>query len=112
MLSEETIFYRKYAKTLFGQGLARRFLLNPCYISRLFMANGENFHEYLMALRMEHALHLLENSRISIKEIACHIGFNTTGYFIRAFSLRYGVTPGAFRSRLRSGSTTNITKVH
>ncbi|MHB9139896.1 MAG: helix-turn-helix transcriptional regulator, partial [Victivallaceae bacterium] len=65
-----------------------------------------------MALRMEHALHLLENSRISIKEIACHIGFNTTGYFIRAFTSRYGVTPGAFRNHLHSGGTANVTKVH
>jgi len=27
MLSEETIFYRKYAKTLFGQGLAKQVIM-------------------------------------------------------------------------------------
>ncbi len=80
------------------QIIAERFVLNPCYVSRLFMANGENFNAYLLTLRMNQALHLLENSPVSVKEIAYHTGFNSTGYFIKAFTARFGITPGAFRN--------------
>ncbi len=92
-----------YSRPLTRELVAERFSLNPCYVSRLFMDNGGSFNAYLMSLRMDQALHLLENSDISIKEIAYHTGFNSTGYFIRCFSARYGVTPGAFREEAGRG---------
>lgn len=100
---------RNYMRENFHQDISReqiaeRFLLTPCYVSRLFMAHGENFNSYLLSLRMNQAQHLLEHSHISVKEIAYHTGFNSTGYFIKAFSARFGVTPGAYRTRFEEAA--------
>ncbi len=81
--------------------IAKKFKLNPSYVSRLFASHGENFNAYLQSLRMSHALHLLDTTQDAVKEIAYHSGFNSASYFIKVFSDSFGMTPWAFRNRFR-----------
>lgn len=52
--------------------------------------------QYLTALRIERAKHLLRTTACSVKEVAQRVGYDDAGYFTRTFARRTGMTPGAF----------------
>lgn len=58
---------------------------------------GMTVFEYLREERMKEACQLLRNTRLSISEIACRVGFSSSANFATAFKERYGLTPSAFR---------------
>ncbi len=53
---------------------------------------------YYRALRLDAGKRLLENSGLSIEEIAIACGFKTRGAFTRAFRKKYGRTPSDHRN--------------
>ena len=53
---------------------------------------------FLLQLKLEKALNLLQTNALSIKEIAATCGFSSVSYFCRAFSHRFNKPPGAFRN--------------
>lgn len=52
---------------------------------------------YVRRLRLEHAMRLLQKTRISIDEVARRSGFNDPNYFSRTFRETYEVSPSQFR---------------
>jgi len=58
---------------------------------------GMTVFEYLREERMKEACQLLQNTRLSISEIAGRVGFSSSANFATAFKERYGMTPSAFR---------------
>ena len=70
------------------------------YVSRLFRENtGSSFCEYLSALRLSKAAHLLNESDLSVLDIALLCGFQHVSYFIQVFKGRYGSTPHKYRTK-------------
>ncbi len=57
---------------------------------------------YLNRLRLEKAACLLQGTGLSVAEVSERCGFSAPSYFIRAFSRRFGISPGVFRRRPRS----------
>lgn len=53
-------------------------------------------------LRLERAEHLLNYSRMSVRDVALATGFTTLAEFSRAFRLRCGVPPSRFRAGSRA----------
>lgn len=78
--------------------LSEQFHLSPKYLSRYFK---EKFHltisEYVQHLRMNHAKDLLENTNLSITEVAEQSGFSTVSFFIRQFTGLHGCPPKKWR---------------
>jgi AraC-like DNA-binding protein len=54
--------------------------------------------QYLIRLRMNHALNLLTMNELSVKEIAFACGFTDEKYFSRAFKKKYGYSPSQIGS--------------
>ena len=80
--------------------LARAMGISRSHFSRLFhAASGSTAQHYILETRLKFAVRLLRAESISIKETAARCGFSDANYFCRAFRLRYGVTPDAFRRR-------------
>lgn len=52
---------------------------------------------YLQQLRIEKAVNLLQNSPLSIKDIAIECGYASSSYFCRAFQFKLNSPPGAYR---------------
>ncbi len=73
----DTYYFRKACKQLYG--------LNPT--------------QYITEARMAHAVTMLKDHTLSIKEIALNSGFPSTQYFDRVFVNYFGVTPKTFRQR-------------
>ncbi len=53
--------------------------------------------QFIRAVRMKHALRLLENTELNISEIAYKTGFSDPNYFSRSFQKVYGQSPSAIR---------------
>lgn len=58
---------------------------------------GMSFTSYLINYRLELAANQLTETNASIIEIATNCGFNNHSYFTRAFTKKYGNTPGSYR---------------
>jgi len=60
---------------------------------------GITIFQYLLEYRIKKSQELLNNSRLSIAEIAQSSGFTTQSYYSSCFKRLTGCTPGAYRKR-------------
>lgn len=59
-------------------------------------------NEFTLSLKLNEATILLKNNRdMNISEIAYYLGFSTPKYFTKSFKAFYGVTPQAWRDKLK-----------
>jgi len=85
--------------------LAARCGLSPFYLHRLFSsAAGETPKQFTLRLRLERAALLLLAGERSVLNVALSCGFRSHEAFCRAFRRRFGMRPGAYRSRGFTGS--------
>jgi AraC family transcriptional regulator len=79
--------------------LARDCGRHPVYVARTFRRfTGVAMHDYLRALRLRHARHLLSATKRSIAAIAGEAGFTDASHLSRTFREHLGLTPRAFRN--------------
>ncbi|MFX3635672.1 MAG: helix-turn-helix transcriptional regulator [Candidatus Pristimantibacillus sp.] len=72
------------------------------YIARCMkMHIGKSPLQYVLHLRLEEAKKLLSGTVLGIPEIAERVGIQDPNYLTRLFTAKLGVTPGAYRRRLR-----------
>ncbi len=94
----------RYLGQNYSQAISIQTLSNTLGISRstLHEQFKSRFHmspqQYLMKLRLDSACRLLENSSLSVDEIAVSCGLRDKSYFSRVFKDKYGISPGAFRA--------------
>lgn len=62
---------------------------------------GESAMEYVRNVRLEKAAELFEQGAESSLEVSLSCGFNNLSYFHREFKEKYGMTPGAFRQKIK-----------
>ncbi|ULO05255.1 response regulator [Paenibacillus sp. 19GGS1-52] len=80
------------------QAIADYVYMHPTHVSKVFKREtGENISDYLLRLRMEKAVFLLNDSRYKIYEIANRLGYKNPTYFIKVFKEHFGATPQEFR---------------
>jgi transcriptional regulator GlxA family with amidase domain len=75
-------------------GLAER-----TFKRRFRRATGYAPVEYVQALRIEEAKHLLERTALAADEVAAEVGYEDPAFFRRLFKRRTGVTPARYRQR-------------
>lgn len=80
--------------------------LNPSYLSREFSKYFEdlNFGDYVRKLRIEKAVHLIENSSYTLTEIAYMTGFSDQSHFTRIFKLHTGKNPSSYRKKTQKSN--------
>ncbi len=92
-----------YGKDLSLDELSRSMDLSPYYFSKLFKEKtGENFVEYLTAVRIDRAKELLRDPDRSMKEICAEVGYADPNYFSRIFKKVVGVPPTEYRETARA----------
>ncbi|MGN7786147.1 chromate resistance protein ChrB domain-containing protein [Niabella sp. 22666] len=77
--------------------------LNPSYLSREFSKYFDdlNFGDYVRKKRIEKAIELMANPRISLTEISYLTGFSDQSHFTRIFRKQLGESPSQFRKNLK-----------
>jgi len=83
--------------------LAREAGVHPVHLAKTFRNQcGQTAGEYLQALRVQAACHLLRNSGQPLAELALEHGFADQSHFNRTFRKIVGISPGAFRAQCRT----------
>ncbi len=57
---------------------------------------GQSPVELIRSVRMKQAAYLLENSTLSISEVAYGVGYNSLSYFSSSFNSYWGVSPSVY----------------
>lgn len=96
---------KKYIDDNFASDVSLRYVadqvgLSSYYLSKLFKKEeGVNFKDYVIMVRMEKAMQLINDGRLNINEIACAVGYANANYFSQAFHKYYGIPPKACQTR-------------
>jgi len=87
-----------YEHAALQEQLATMLGLSPYQFIRLFKRYvGVTPGEYLSRIKMDHAIKLLLETKLSTQQIAHKLGYSSGSYFIRVFQQRIGETPAKFR---------------
>ncbi len=85
--------------------LAKKFGYTEDYISRLFQKElGITPHKYLINIRLEQAMWLLESTDLSAERISAAVGYGDFSAFWRAFNAKYKFSPGTVRKHRPNSS--------
>ena len=101
-VEKEMVSYiqQNYTGKILLREFGEQFHLSEKYISRYFK---EHFHitlsQYVTYLRLEHAKQMLQETDISVTEVAMQSGYQNISYFIRSFKKTYGVSPLKYRKK-------------
>jgi AraC family transcriptional activator of pobA len=78
--------------------VARAVGYSPSYLGRLVAVHlGHSLTQHLNDLRMGEAKRLLENTHLSVRDIASRVGYDDPAHFTRAFTRATGDSPMAHR---------------
>lgn len=90
-----------YARRLSLSEVAGAVDLNTSYFSNFFkQQTGKKYSEYLLDVRMNHAVELLEDPRTKIYEIGMLVGYDDVVTFGRAFKKKFEMSPSEYRERV------------
>lgn len=96
---------KKYIDDNFASDVSLKYVadqvgLSSYYLSKLFKKEeGVNFKDYVIMVRMEKAMNLINEGKLNINEIACAVGYTNANYFSQAFHKYYGIPPKACQTR-------------
>lgn len=79
--------------------LARRISLSPRTLRRRLVDEGTSYNSILAEVRQGRAMELLTTTRLSMENVASHLGFSEVSSFYRAFKSWTGSTPSRFREK-------------
>jgi two-component system response regulator YesN len=81
--------------------LSSKLSFSPGYIGKVFSAYSEyGIPEYINLKRVEKAKQLLQDTVMTIEEVASSVGFQSSAYFITIFKKSFGITPNGYRKSL------------
>lgn len=91
---------RRYTDPRFTlTAVARQLAVSPSHLTHILKsATGRTFGAHLHARRIAEASRLLAGSTLSVKEIACHVGYGTTSQLDRHFRKIVGCPPTVYRA--------------
>ena len=100
ILAERIIEYirKNYNNEITLDLLGEVFGYHPNYLNAIFSRHtGKPIYSYLLDLRIGEAINLLENTRASVSEVACAVGFCDSSHFSKIFKKKTGHAPSDFR---------------
>lgn len=79
--------------------VAQAFELSVSNLSHRFKAQtGKNISDYIKEKRLQYMKELLEETSLTIRDIAIRLGYTQPSNFIRTFKTQTGMTPNEFRA--------------
>lgn len=104
----ETLAYLSahYLEDISLDSCAEELCFNRTYLSHQFKKEtGVSFHSYVVNMRLRRAEKLLKSTDMPVTMVSRESGFQSEKSFYRVFRERYGVSPGAYRIKVRSSDS-------
>lgn len=80
--------------------MSERYYYSKTHICRLFLKNTKkSFNNTLMDMKIGRACSMLENTNMTVEEIARAVGYDSVEYFYRLFKKKTGMTPKEFKTK-------------
>ncbi len=90
--------HQHYAEDVTNGSIGAAFGYHPNYVSFLTKrVTGMPVHQYVIHVRLVAAASLLENTALSVGEVATACGFYDQAYFCKYFKKNFGVSPSKYR---------------
>ena len=91
-----------YMEPLSLESLALRYSVNKNYLSTRFSKEvGMTLTDYINLTRVRRSLKLLNDSSLSMQDVAERVGFTDANYYTRTFKKIHGTTPHEYRRSLK-----------
>lgn len=91
--------HENYAAPLTNRSIGASFDYHPNHVSFLIKrATGMPLHRYLLHVRFSEAISLLENTSLSVGDIALACGFCDSAHFSGCFKKHFGISPSKYRN--------------
>jgi ligand-binding sensor domain-containing protein/signal transduction histidine kinase/DNA-binding response OmpR family regulator len=88
------------------EGMAKSLHMSRASLyNKVLEITGMSPVEFIRSVKLEKAIVLMEQSDLSIAQIAYHVGFSTPNYFARSFKAKYNMVPSEYmvnRRKLQS----------
>ena len=98
------ILNNSYAEPLTASAVAEQLHIHPSYLHRLFREyTSRTMKDHLQRIRIQHAQEMLRETRKSVLEIACEVGFSNTQQFQQLFRRLIGMRPLEYRRLNQAG---------
>ncbi len=98
------IIEREYASELSLDDIARRIATSRRQLQRSFAEIGDTtFREHVARVRMRKAAEMLQDSRLTVGQVARRVGYRQQAQFAKAFRRQYGAAPAEFRRGVAAG---------
>ena len=109
MYINKAISYIKYNfrnPKLTTRKVAHALFLTPNYFGEMFYKHMNiTCLDYIRKLKLNFAISLLQQSNITISEIAEKSGYTNTSYFIKEFKNEFGMTPQIYRNQMKDSAS-------
>ena len=80
-----------------AQEFSKHMSMSRMQLHRKLMAlTGLSTSQFIRSQRLKFAVKLLQESQLSVSEIAYQVGFNSVSYFIKCFRETYSTTPNTY----------------
>ncbi len=101
LVAQAEAVVRQKAGCLSVAELASALCVSPSHLRHLFLQYSDRSpRELISRVRLEHAMTLLANPRVSIQEVAYACGFSSPFYFSRFFKKEMGAPPSQIRDHI------------
>ena len=82
--------------------IAEYFHISQSYLCKMFHENGTTVTTVIQEIRLQHTQSLLEQSDLSVQDIAELVGYHDLTYFIKLFKRNFSITPYQYRKKYQS----------
>lgn len=98
--SVQAYISQHYSGPIWLEDIAQAFNFSPCYFTQVFKKQfGTTLNQFLTQFRIKKGRELLEQTNLSVENIAFLTGFNSRSYFCATFKRLVGVSPIKFRQK-------------
>ncbi|MED4225892.1 AraC family transcriptional regulator [Neobacillus cucumis] len=106
IISDILSYMEQNYQTLTLETTAEKFHFHPNHLTRLLKTNlGKTFMELSHQLKIKNACTLLENTDLTIDQIANKVGYTNITFFYKSFKKIHGVTPAEYRKKNNESAT-------
>ncbi len=89
-----------YGSRLLLTPYAEKYHYSVEHLSRIFKeSTGESFTAYVVGIKMQKAAELMDRGSVSLKEIACRVGYTDYYQFSKIFKKHIGLSPKEYKTR-------------